>query len=198
MAIEHNIITDPHIHEPKGVSTAAVDTVYVANGAGSGEWLSPPVSYFWDYNDSETSGSPIALPSNGNWTQLTNDKLGAYTNVLYAYNNITLWANNEFNFSELALGDSLIIRADVVADTGSTNAALDMRLRAAIGSGNEFSVHMCPQLYYKAAAAHSLAVTTTFYIGSNDVKNNPARIEMSADTNTDVVVNGWFILLLRK
>lgn len=35
---EHNVITDPEIHEPKGASTAGVDTVYVADGAGSGTW----------------------------------------------------------------------------------------------------------------------------------------------------------------
>lgn len=38
---EHNTITDPEIHEPKGVSTATVGQVYVANGAGSGAWQVP-------------------------------------------------------------------------------------------------------------------------------------------------------------
>jgi len=36
MATEHNVITDPEIHEPKVVSTANSGQVYVANGAGSG------------------------------------------------------------------------------------------------------------------------------------------------------------------
>lgn len=36
MAIEHVGITDPDIHEPKGVSTALAGQVYVADGAGSG------------------------------------------------------------------------------------------------------------------------------------------------------------------
>lgn len=36
--IEHKDITDPNIHEPKGVSTAAANRVYKANGAGSGSW----------------------------------------------------------------------------------------------------------------------------------------------------------------
>lgn len=41
MAIQHVDITDPQIHEPKGASTAAQNTVYVANGAGSGSWMKP-------------------------------------------------------------------------------------------------------------------------------------------------------------
>ena len=48
MAIEHDSITDPEIHEPKGISTAAVDTVYVADGAGSGAWM-PMQSYIGAY-----------------------------------------------------------------------------------------------------------------------------------------------------
>lgn len=41
MAIEHNLITDPNVHEPKGASTAAAGTQYVSDGAGSGSWIVP-------------------------------------------------------------------------------------------------------------------------------------------------------------
>ena len=36
--IQHVDITDPQIHEPKGASTASANTVYVADGNGSGDW----------------------------------------------------------------------------------------------------------------------------------------------------------------
>ena len=38
MTIQHNLIADPDIHEPKGVATAASNSIYVANGSGSGVW----------------------------------------------------------------------------------------------------------------------------------------------------------------
>jgi hypothetical protein len=38
MAIQHAVITDPDLHEPKGVATATVGQVYVADGSGSGDW----------------------------------------------------------------------------------------------------------------------------------------------------------------
>jgi hypothetical protein len=41
MAAEHKNITDPNNHEPKGASTAVVDTAYVSDGAGSGTWKTP-------------------------------------------------------------------------------------------------------------------------------------------------------------
>lgn len=36
----HALQTDPYLHEPKGASTAALGTVYVSDGAGSGSWTS--------------------------------------------------------------------------------------------------------------------------------------------------------------
>lgn len=39
--IQHVAITDPNIHEPKGVSSAAAGQIYTANGAGSGAWETP-------------------------------------------------------------------------------------------------------------------------------------------------------------
>ena len=40
---EHKNITDPNIHEPKGVSVATVGTTYIADGAGSGAWSAIPL-----------------------------------------------------------------------------------------------------------------------------------------------------------
>ena len=34
--VEHSALTDPELHEPKGISTAAANQVYVADGAASG------------------------------------------------------------------------------------------------------------------------------------------------------------------
>jgi hypothetical protein len=36
--VNHNTLTDPYLHEPKGASTAASGDVYIADGAGSGAW----------------------------------------------------------------------------------------------------------------------------------------------------------------
>ena len=38
MSIQHSVITDPNIHEPKGVAAATTGSAYFANGAGSGTW----------------------------------------------------------------------------------------------------------------------------------------------------------------
>ena len=41
MVVLHRNLTGADLHEPKGVDTANQGEVYVADGAGSGSWLSP-------------------------------------------------------------------------------------------------------------------------------------------------------------
>ena len=37
--VNHSSLTDPYLHEPKGVASAVAGEVYVADGAGSGTWV---------------------------------------------------------------------------------------------------------------------------------------------------------------
>ena len=43
MAIEHKLIPDSQLHEPKGTVSAPSGTVYTANGGGSGAWQLPKI-----------------------------------------------------------------------------------------------------------------------------------------------------------
>ena len=36
--VNHSTLTDPYLHEPKGVAAASNGSVYFADGAGSGDW----------------------------------------------------------------------------------------------------------------------------------------------------------------
>ena len=38
MSIQHSLITDPNIHEPKGAASATSGTIYTSDGLGSGTW----------------------------------------------------------------------------------------------------------------------------------------------------------------
>lgn len=36
--VNHSTLTDPYLHEPKGIASAGAGNVYISNGAGSGTW----------------------------------------------------------------------------------------------------------------------------------------------------------------
>lgn len=59
MAIEHKNITDPQIHEPKGIASATVDQIYAADGSGGGSWKEVPWSDTIVMDDVSTASSVI-------------------------------------------------------------------------------------------------------------------------------------------
>lgn len=58
--VEHSQLPDELLHEPKGASTAAAGTVYVADGAGSGSFSKLPTT---SLDMTLVSVAPIAVTS---------------------------------------------------------------------------------------------------------------------------------------
>lgn len=44
MSIQHRILPDSELHEPKGAASAIQGTVYVSDGSGSGDWIKIPAT----------------------------------------------------------------------------------------------------------------------------------------------------------
>lgn len=81
MTIQHASIPDAQLHEPKGVASAAANTAYLADGAGSGVW----------YSVQKSQAACLKASASGATTGLTN--------AFQAVNNATLggtivWAEN--------------------------------------------------------------------------------------------------------
>jgi hypothetical protein len=56
--IQHADLPDQYLHEPKGASTALIDTVYVADGNGSGSFKLVPISSL-DYTPEDVADITI-------------------------------------------------------------------------------------------------------------------------------------------
>lgn len=71
MAIQHSVLTDPELHEPKGAAGASAGTVYVANGAGSGSWTA-------SVNVDATSDDVPYARLNGAWAPVAMNPVDSY------------------------------------------------------------------------------------------------------------------------
>lgn len=45
--VQHSTLTTGDLHEPKGVAAADPNSVYIADGAGSGDWIATPFASAW-------------------------------------------------------------------------------------------------------------------------------------------------------
>ena len=148
---------------------------------------------FFDYNDLATATTPISV-SAATQTKLTNDGLGANTTLDYAPDGVTnIWdvATDELDFSELKLGDQIIIRGDIEITTLSANTDVVVTIKLSVGSLN---IELpASQASFKTTGTYRIIGTFNVYIGAQDIIDFPAELLIESDNATTVQVNGWYI-----
>ena len=145
-----------------------------------------------DYNDVTTQTTPIS-PVVSTWTKLTNDKAGANTRLRLPAGVTDLWnsTTNRMVLTELPVDSIIDARIDLVVTTTSANQIVKVRTQLAIGDPVQFELEST-EIIYKTAGVHKVVVPTSFYIGSNAVKNNPGEFQIFSDASCTVKVNGWY------
>lgn len=120
----HKNLTDPQLHEPKGISTAEENTVYFADGYGSGAWK--PVAFdLLDFEKTQVQYSePLEIPE---VTELNSADIALITNGVLDYTRSFDSANK--NFKELAteceqLRNSLAVAHENLAALNKTVESL--------------------------------------------------------------------------
>ena len=209
--IEHSAIPDAGRHEPKGASTAAVDTVHKSDGAGGTLWEKvdyseltgapavPVAMGAYLYEDTATSGSPIALTLADTDYDLTNDGLGSNSTSLYGLSGVTPYdiSTNRFDFSDLSLGDTVDIRVTLDAITGGTNHEVTVKLILDVGGTNIEIPFIGGN--NKTAATHKKIRFNSVFIGSEAVRTGPAKLVAQSDATGDtIVVDEYYIRVFKN
>lgn len=129
MTIQHSAITDPDLHEPKGIAAASAKTIYVADGAGSGTWeLAEVIQYITvsaTMADVSAAGSIYIPVPNITGLTLVGASLTLGGAITVADASVTF-----FNSSSASLGSAVtIVQASSAAGstfqfTATTNTAL--------------------------------------------------------------------------
>lgn len=217
---EHVAITDPDIHEPKGITGASAGQVYVANGIGSGAWGAAAIegqtaavegdipvsdglgniafrelvlSGWWDY---EHAGTTQAITAS-TFTDMIIDGAGINTKDTYKLPSAgDIWdtTNNQFDWvaGGCELGDTVDIRVDINVTTASPGTVIRQFIDMAHGSASEYRIQY-DSLYAKDASTFQRTILTSVYMGNADTLNFPAKLVFWADGGATLDVNGVYV-----
>lgn len=202
MPLQHRDIPDAQLHEAKGAASASSGQLLTATGSGTATFQTPAFTTaamgFWDYNDTATTSTPIALTTPGTEYQLTNNGLGANSTTAYrlpSVANIFNTATNYFQFVGLQVGDAVDIRVDLEITSTAANSVVETAMELGIG-GSTYKLSIDRQ-YLKATGTHKVVTSFPFYIGNTNTLNNSARLLMKSDTaGVTVKVNGWYVRVI--
>lgn len=148
-----------------------------------------------DYANSSIAQNAVA----GIELKLTNDKLGVGTvldKMPFGVSNLFNSTTNQFDFSQLNVGDWVNFRPDLLIDLVGTNTSFSLYMKMAIGSGKErtLPIHNGER---KSTDAFIEVPFTGFYIGSEEVRDFPAELYILTDANATVKVNGFLLKIER-
>lgn len=166
MTIQHSLITDPNLHEPKGIASAAIGKVYVSDGAGSGDWVYPSGYVHGEiYIDAgataqtllSASGYAILNPT-GEWTQgvlsvmtaspsagkLIIPETGDYEISFWCkFSTASLASGTEYNFKYAVNGStSSRTLSAYKTSNGVDKLSISATGLASLTAGNELSIYV--------------------------------------------------------
>jgi hypothetical protein len=175
-----------------GINTSG--KLLTGTGTPSNPLTAKNLDGFIDYNH---SGSTQSYTTGD--LKVLNDAVGAYTLKTYAPDSVTdLWnaTTNQFDFSQLTLGDEVTIRTDGEVTTTANNQIFGTKLNMSIGA-NPYTLQV-GQSYYKTIGTYPVTRLASFYIGNTDTLTNPAELMFYSDASATLKVTGYYISVKRR
>lgn len=201
MTIAHKDIPDSELHEPKGISFAAVDTVYVSNGFGTGVWTRPYEKltdrsdktknvFGWnDITDSlYTSGAPLAI-AGGVRTKLTNNGLAVQSDTTRLG---AIWSTgtNTFTINDLNAVYNLRVAMRVKA---AAAAGTPYTLKLELESANGPLVFTARDTYIKGGSYENAVELATQFPLNSVINNTALSLYVTPDTAITLYSIGFLI-----
>lgn len=152
---------------------------------------------FVDYNDAGTTTTPISIPA-ATETKLTNDTLGDFTLRDFLPKGISdIWnpATNQFDFTQLKLGDMVDIRVDAILTTTQPNQNFRLALALGVGTPSEYEIPFSGGIVKNAGPVEASRFNG-IYIGNELTLNNPGEFRIYSDDPATIVIRGWYCKIL--
>ena len=200
--IEINLDEDTVLGVGAGSTTAtqldtALGAIFFLDSSGGGGGL-VDAQGFIDYNDTTGLINLVA----DTWTIIPNNGAGAFTNKTYAPEGVTEFmdvATGAIDPTELALGDTIIIRNDFKVNPNTNNALLEFRYGLG-GNGGEYVLETIKgRLDNGSGIDYRFNLgTDLIYMGDENTRTNPISLQVKLSTNGTLLNAGSVIQLIKR
>jgi hypothetical protein len=191
--VQHSTLSDPNLHEPKGASTAAANTAYLANGSGSGAWTAVnrlPGTGWGQYSNAlyvgtnalAVSTTEVLVPfdTNANVTQLPISLTGITSSLM----NLT---TETLQF--VSAGDLHSITFTYTVYTVASNPlTMDLKLYGS-SDGTTYSTLLGETTVSLAKGAGQVITESSLFPVTANMVTHGARIYLRTNTGTANIIN---------
>ena len=153
-----------------------------------------------DYNDTSTTQQGLQIQSN-TWTDIPNDGLGVDTNKAYKPQHVTELLDvttGYLDFSDLNIGDAVVIRNDFIIRPGSNNVKAEFRY--VVANSTTYYLHKTfPRLDSGAGVDYEINLSTDYiYIGNEQTRDADIQMQIRLSANGRLYNTGTAIQVIAK
>jgi hypothetical protein len=156
---------------------------------------------FIDYNDTSTSTTAVTLVAD-TWTTVPNDGLGSFTNKNYPPRGVSELMNTStgaFDFSELELGDTVLIRNDITVTPNVNNASLELRYQLGTGGGLYYLQKRLGRLDEGSGIGYRISLEPDLiYMGDANTRDNEGVLQVKLTSAGSFVNAGCAIQVIKR
>jgi hypothetical protein len=153
----------------------------------------------FDYEDLATQTTPLSYTTG--YLQLTNDTLGENTKTnLNPYGVTSVWdsVTNTFDFSQLSIGDEVFLSVHLKITHSTAEQTSGLSLLLGEGTPSEYRLPIDLEIYHKNAGVLDVTKEISFYLGNEDRRTTPVKLQFNSDANATVQVYRWHPYIVRK
>ena len=186
--VQHSSLTDPNLHEPKGVSTASANQLYLSNGSGSGTWTNAnrfPGTGWGQYTNTTYVGTtalavsttPVLLPftTNANVSQLPITLTGTTSSLMEL-------SSETLQFVAASDLHSITLTFKVYSTSG-TPKVLDLILYGS-SDGSSYATLLGETSVSLVKGAGQVITESSLFPVTSDMVSHGARVYLTTDTGT--------------
>ena len=141
--VNHSTLTDPFLHEPKGVAAASSGDVYLANGSGSGAWTSRQSMITVQFPDiSSATSLYVPIPYAGTITKIQSALTAAISGGDAVFT-ITNSAGNSMGTLTITQSGSAAGDVDTLTPSSNNTVTTGTYIKIACDGGPSSHVEAC-------------------------------------------------------
>jgi hypothetical protein len=191
--VQHSALTDTDgIHEPKGISTASSNQVYVANGSSSGSWknLSNIPGSGWGHYTNTTYTSTTYFQLNNTAQTIPFDLKSVETNLPVTFNGVdsTLMTLGTDTLLFVSTGDLMAITLSFeLVNLSASQTYLDISLYGS-SDGTTYGTLLAEKSVPLLKTNQFISETSLVYVTAN-MASHGAKIKCSLPSGTGNIRN---------
>lgn len=191
--VQHSSLTDPNLHEPKGIAAASANQLYLSDGSGSGTWTNAnrfPGTGWGKYTNTTYVGTTtLAVSTTEVLLPFTTDDTVTQLPITYTGTTSSLMNLSSETLQFVASGDLHAVTTTFKIYSVSGSPAYMNLILYGSSDGTTYSTVLGDKTITLSKGANQVIVETALFPVTSNMVSHGARIYVVTNTGTANIID---------